>query len=93
MHICLLTPSFPPLVDGGVAISTGRLVERLLLAGHRLTVVTLPSSTSGDSSDTLARSAGQAFSLSYTLVEDPVRDPRGCCLRRALAHTTSTGAV
>ena len=40
MHICLLTPSFPPLVDGGVAISTGRLVERLLLAGHRLTVVT-----------------------------------------------------
>ena len=87
MHICLLTPSFPPLVDGGVAISTGRLVERLLLAGHRLTVVTLPSSTSGDSSDTLARSAGQAFSLSYTLVEDPVRDPAGVAAFGERLHT------
>ena len=40
MHICLLTPSFPPMVDGGVAISTGRLVQCLLRRGHQITVVT-----------------------------------------------------
>ena len=40
MHICLLTPSFPPMVDGGVAISTGRLVQCLLQRGHQITVVT-----------------------------------------------------
>src|SRR5215475_5595562 len=40
MHICLLTPSFPPMVDGGVAISTGRLVQGLLQRGHQITVVT-----------------------------------------------------
>lgn len=87
MHICLLTPSFPPLVDGGVAISTGRLVECLLLAGHRLTVVTLPPSQPDESSDTLARPAGQGFSLSYTLVEDPVRDPVGVAAFIEHLHT------
>ena len=40
MHICLLTPSFPPMVDGGVAIATGRLVQCLLQRGHQITVVT-----------------------------------------------------
>lgn len=40
MHICLITPSFPPQVDGGVAISTGRLAERLLRMGHHVTVLT-----------------------------------------------------
>ena len=40
MHMCLLTPSFPPMVDGGVAISTGRLVQCLLRRGHQITVVT-----------------------------------------------------
>jgi len=49
MHICLLTPSFPPMVDGGVAISTGRLVQGLLQRGHQITVVTTtpPEDTGG----------------------------------------------
>jgi glycosyltransferase involved in cell wall biosynthesis len=87
MHICLLTPSFPPLVDGGVAISTGRLVERLLLAGHRLTVVTLPPAQPGEPSGAPARPGGQGLSVSYTLVEDPVRDPMGVAAFGERLHT------
>ncbi len=87
MHIGLLTPSFPPLVDGGVAISTGRLVTRLLLAGHRLTVVTLPLCQPGESSDALVSPPGQGLSLSYALVEDPVRDPVGAAAFGAHLYT------
>ncbi|MGE3538047.1 MAG: glycosyltransferase [Candidatus Tectimicrobiota bacterium] len=45
MHIGLLTPSFPPMVDGGVAIATGRLVAGLARRGHRLTVLTTAPGT------------------------------------------------
>lgn len=44
MHICLVTPSFPPMVDGGVAIATGRLAAGLTHRGHRVTVLTAPPS-------------------------------------------------
>ena len=50
MHICLLTPSFPPMVDGGVAIATGRLVQCLVQRGHKIAVVTtMPPAHPGDS--------------------------------------------
>ena len=75
MHICLLTPSFPPLVDGGVAISTGRLVEHLLLGGHRITVVTMPPAPQGASGGAFASPSDTRFSLCYELLEDPLRTP------------------
>jgi glycosyltransferase involved in cell wall biosynthesis len=75
MHICLLTPSFPPLVDGGVAISTGRLVERLLLGGHQVIVVTSPLLQQSTSGDTFVRPFGTGLSLCHQLVEDPLRNP------------------
>lgn len=77
MHICLLTPSFPPLVDGGVAISTGRLVHQLLRQGHQVTVVTLPSPHHGMGDVICEPPAGARLSLGYQLVEDPLRDPLG----------------
>ena len=40
VHIGLITPSFPPMVDGGVAIATGRLAAGLQARGHRVTVLT-----------------------------------------------------
>src|SRR5215813_13731646 len=88
MHICLLTPSFPPMVDGGVAIATGRLVARLLQRGHQITVVTTASATvSAEGAATalppleatIATAAMPAvvaqpgMSLHYGLVEDPWR--------------------
>src|SRR5262249_35014472 len=74
MHICLLTPSFPPMVDGGVAIATGRLGTHLLQRGHQITVVTTApplDATTG----TAARPAVVAqpgVSLHYGLVQDPL---------------------
>ena len=43
MHICLLTPSFLPVVDGGVPIASGRAATSLLRAGHQITALTVPS--------------------------------------------------
>ena len=42
MRICLVTPSFPPMVDGGVAIATGRLAAGLRRRGRQVTVLTAP---------------------------------------------------
>jgi len=72
MHICLLTPSFPPMVDGGVAISTGRLVASLLQRGHQITVLTTAppaDATAGTVMPPMA--AQQGVSVYYGLVEDP----------------------
>lgn len=73
MHICLLTPSFPPMVDGGVAISTGRLVQRLLQRGHQITVVTTaPPEGAGGGTVRPPVAAQCGMTLHYGLVEDPL---------------------
>lgn len=68
MHICLITPSFPPLVDGGVAIATGRLAMQLQHRGHRVTVVTSALSAT---SRPLSRDNLQVYD---GVVEDPLQD-------------------
>src|SRR5215510_7009547 len=75
MHICLLTPSFPPMVDGGVAIATGRLVTSLLQRGHQITVwTTAPPEGSATRTAAMTPVADQpGVALHYGLVEDPWR--------------------
>src|SRR5262252_8682700 len=74
MHICLLTPSFPPMVDGGVAISTGRLVQCLLRRGHQITVVTTAPSAPPEGGPSIPPGVLQpGMALHYGLVEDPLR--------------------
>jgi glycosyltransferase involved in cell wall biosynthesis len=74
MHICLLTPSFPPMVDGGVAIATGRLVQCLLRRGHQITVVTTaPLAPPGGSPKVILVLVHHGMTLHYGLVEDPLR--------------------
>ncbi len=70
MHIGLLTPSFPPMVDGGVAIATGRLAQALLQRGHTLTVVTSVAPTPQE-----AEVVHDRLTLSSQLVADPVHSP------------------
>src|SRR4029453_6133716 len=74
MHICLLTPSFPPMVDGGGAISPGRLVQYLLRRGHQITVVsTAPLVYPGGSPSMPSGVVQPGMALHYGLVEDPLR--------------------
>src|SRR6266446_2550087 len=74
MHICLLTPSFPPMIDGGVAISTGRLMQCLLQRGHQLTVVTIASpAVTGGHTVRPPEVAQHGMALHYGMVEDPIR--------------------
>lgn len=73
MHICLLTPSFPPMVDGGVAIATGRLVEYLLRRQHQVTVVTAAPSGHMAVGPPLPESA--RLTLAYGFVEQPHHHP------------------
>ncbi len=69
MHICLVTPSFPPMVDGGVAIATGRLAAGLTRRGHRVTVLTTsPSDDLGPSEMALDP---EALSIVYHDVSEP----------------------
>ncbi|MGQ4810195.1 D-inositol-3-phosphate glycosyltransferase [Candidatus Entotheonellaceae bacterium PAL068K] len=70
MHICLVTPWFPPQVEGGVAIATGRLVACLLEMGHRITVLT--ASLSDASTPTAGpRTIPPGLSIHYRLIADP----------------------
>jgi glycosyltransferase involved in cell wall biosynthesis len=71
VHICVLTPSFPPQVDGGVAIATGRLVESLLDRGHRLTVLTSAPPTSVESGVARLSDRSDRFTVRGGLVADP----------------------
>ena len=67
MHICLVTPSYPPMVDGGVAIATGRLAAGLRRRGRQVTVLT-----------TTPEGAGAPAGLPevmYHDVSDPAREP------------------
>jgi len=75
MHICLLTPSFPPMVDGGVAIATGRLVAHLLQRGHQITVWTTapPEGSATPTAAVPPVTAPPGMSLHYGLVADPWR--------------------
>jgi glycosyltransferase involved in cell wall biosynthesis len=75
VHICLITPSFPPLVDGGVAISTGRLTERLLARGHWVTVLTAMPPDSHGHAEVRCTSGTGRFSLHDGLIEDPIHAP------------------
>lgn len=83
MHICLLTPSFPPMVDGGVAIATGRLVARLQRRGHRLTVLTMPLPCPPPPPTRNLDAISDAVTLHHGLVQDPLRAPADvaalCC--------------
>jgi glycosyltransferase involved in cell wall biosynthesis len=63
------------MVDGGVAIATGRLVMRLLRRGHRLTVLTLPSPSPTLPSTSSLGTPSDAMTLHDGLVEDPLRAP------------------
>ena len=75
MHIGLLTPSFPPMVDGGVAIATGRLVQSLVQRGHRLTVLTTARDPSTAPDLPVAPVALQPqVAVHYGLVEHPRED-------------------
>jgi glycosyltransferase involved in cell wall biosynthesis len=73
MHICLVTPSFPPMVDGGVAIATGRLATGLTRRGHHVTVLTAPPA------DHLlplgASRVSEARTVIYHDVSDPLHEP------------------
>lgn len=71
MHICLVTPSFPPMVDGGVAIATGRLAAGLTRRGHRVTVLTSPPA---DSPSGTGRTPEALTVLDHD-VSDPLHEP------------------
>ena len=73
MHICLLTPSFLPVVDGGVPISSGRAAESLLRAGHRVTALTVAMPDAALDSGAFASYCG--FTLHHCLMADPLCEP------------------
>ena len=77
VHIGLVTPSFPPMVDGGVAIATGRLVQYLLRYGHRITVLTqpLPDETPAAAEPSWAASA--ALTIAYRAIDAPLHAAAG----------------
>lgn len=60
------------MVDGGVAISTGRLVERFLRAGYRVTVLTARPPNSPDRFGGYRFSNREHLALCYDFVEDPL---------------------
>jgi hypothetical protein len=72
VHIGLVTPSFPPMVDGGVAIATGRLVQYLLRYGHQITVLTQrpPAETPTAAEPSWASSS--ALTIAYRAIDAPL---------------------
>ena len=77
VHIGLVTPSFPPMVDGGVAIATGRLVQYLLRYGHQITVLTQrpPAETPTAAEPSWASSS--ALTIAYRAIDAPLHDAAG----------------
>ncbi len=71
MHICLVTPSFPPMIDGGVAIATGRLAAGLMRRGHRVTVLTAPAAPLAPSEVDMAP---KSLTVIYHEVSEPLLD-------------------
>jgi len=61
------------MVDGGVAISTGRLVQCLLQRSHQLTVVTTAPLEDTGGPVRPAEVAQQGMALHYGMVADPIR--------------------
>lgn len=76
MHICLVTPSFPPMVDGGVAIATGRLAVGLVGRGHRVTVLTAPPDDRQTAPEEIHYLAPAGLAAMYHDVSEPLREPR-----------------
>jgi glycosyltransferase involved in cell wall biosynthesis len=76
------------MVDGGVAIATGRLVQYLLQRGHRITVVTtaLPEHA-GDSPGILPEVVQPGMALHDGLVEDPLQAASAVEVLRVWAQT------
>ncbi len=75
MHICLVTPSFPPMVDGGVAIATGRLADGLVRRGHRVTVLTVRPDDQTTALES-TRATPETLTIVYHDVLEPWGDPR-----------------
>ncbi len=75
MHICLVTPSFPPMVDGGVAIATGRLAAGLTRRGHHVTVLTAPPDNRPEALRETRATPG-ALAVVYHDVSEPQFEPR-----------------
>lgn len=75
MHICLLTPSYPPQVDGGVAIATGRLTDQLLALGHRVTVITSKPPQTIDTTGSYVRPASRLLTVHEGMIDDPLQAP------------------
>jgi glycosyltransferase involved in cell wall biosynthesis len=75
VHIGLLTPSFPPMVDGGVAIATGRLVQHLLRRGHRITVLTTAPPSPLACVPNRPDPAFATMRIHYGLVQEPLAAP------------------
>jgi len=72
MHVCLVTPSFPPMVDGGVAIATGRLAIGLTRRGHQVTVLT---ETPADHLKPTADIIPEELTVIYHEVKEPLHKP------------------
>ena len=63
------------MVDGGVAIATGRLAEHLLHHGHQVTVLTTPSTIATPPASVAPWMQSASLRVAYRAVEDPLRNP------------------
>ena len=77
VHIGLVTPSFPPMVDGGVAIATGRLVQYLLHYGHQITVLTQRPTAATPAAAEPSWVSSSALTIAYRAIEAPLHDTAG----------------
>src|SRR5262249_981850 len=85
------------MVDGGVAIATGRLAERLARRGHRVTVLTTAPPHDLGITDGGQASKGGQVSLYYRLVEGPLHAEAAvadlCCWAQALHRQQPFDAI
>lgn len=77
VHIGLVTPSFPPMVDGGVAIATGRLVQYLLRYGHQITVLTQRPPAETPTAAEPSWVSSSALTIAYRAIDAPLHDAAG----------------